>query len=92
MDKSTNDAGTIQTLLDRLNQFRLPRVLAIKDKVDAGNQLSDSELTFLQDVIEEARGNEKLLARNPQVHQIVTRLVSLYDEITRKALENEQKK
>ncbi len=84
------DAGTIQTLLDRLEKFRLPRALAIKQRVEDGEKLSEEDLEFLKRVLEEGRQIEPLLARHPEYQSLASRLVSLYDEITRKALENEQ--
>ncbi len=85
-----DDAGTIQTLLDRLEKFRLPRVLAIKRRVDDGEKLTEEDLEFLKHVLEEGRQIEPLLARHPEYQSLASRLVSLYDEISRKALENEQ--
>jgi hypothetical protein len=91
MVDSSNDAGTIQTLLERLNTWRLPRALAIKSRVDKGERLADQDLQFLKTVLEDARGNEQLGAKHPELHALISRLVGLYDEITKKALENEQK-
>ena len=44
MTQSTQDAGVIAALLDRLETLRLPRLLAIQEKVDAGEPLGDLEL------------------------------------------------
>ena len=41
-------------------------------------------------MLEEAQQVEPLLARHPEYQSLASRLVSLYGEITRKALENEQ--
>ena len=90
--KSDQDAGTIQALLERLQKFRLPRALDLKKRVDAGEPLNDEDMTFLKRVFEDAAGAQKLAARNPELQTLVVRLVGLYDEITKKALENEDRK
>jgi hypothetical protein len=92
MAKSDQDAGTIQALLERLQKFRLPRALDLKKRVDRGEKLTDEDMTFLQRVFEDAGGAQKVAARHPELQTLVVRLVALYDEITKKALENEERK
>ena len=90
MKESSQDLGTIQTLLDRLNNFRLPRALALKERVDAGGKLDDHDLAFLQRVFEDSQQVQALVARHPEYKSLTDRLISLYSHITSKALENEQ--
>jgi hypothetical protein len=86
-----DDAGTIQTMLDRLKNWRLPRALDIKKKVDQGGTLDGNDIQFLKTVFEDAGKAQSIAARHSELKTLVAKLTSLYAEITQKALENEQK-
>jgi hypothetical protein len=83
--------GTAYVLLMRLNNERLPRALALKEKVDRGERLSDYDKEYLKIVLREAGGVRRAANKLPEYHDLVRRMQSLYDEITSKALVNEQK-
>jgi hypothetical protein len=89
MKTSEYDRGVIQALLDRLNNQRLPRLLALKEKVDAGEALADEDLAFLSEVFEDAERAKPIFDRNPEYQALGARVVSLYSAIMKKALENE---
>jgi hypothetical protein len=90
MTDTPRDPGIIQVLLDRLNKQRLPRLLALKEKVDSGSRLDDVDLAFLNDALGNAHEIGPLVERNPQYQKLVAQVISLYKEITDKALENER--
>lgn len=84
-------AGVEQALLAKLERDTLPKTLAISRRVDAGEKLTDRDMAFLDDVLEGLRRDGPYVQRNPQWESLYNRLVDLYNGITRKALENEQR-
>lgn len=83
--------GTAYVLLMRLNNERLPRALEIKSIVDRGERLSEFDKDYLKRVLSEAGNVRRAANQLPEYRELVAKVNRLYDEITRKALENEQK-
>ncbi len=90
MSKPTKDTGMIVTLLDRFETQRLPRALALKEKVDGGATLDDYDLGFLEEVLSEATQLTGLIERNPEYSDLVGKAMSLYKSIVAKAAENDK--
>ncbi len=90
MSESSQDLGLITVLLKRLETQRLPRALALKERVDRGERLYDSDLAFLEEVFADTRQVKPFLDGYPQYQELAARMVNLYKEITDKALENEK--
>lgn len=84
------DDGIIVALAERFETQRLPRALALKDQVERGERLSEQDLKFLGQVFSEAGQLRTLLDRHPEWQPLVARIMSLYKEITERALANEQ--
>ena len=80
----------ITALLQRMEQQRLPRTLALKEKVDQGECLADFDITFLKEVFADANRIKTLIDKHPEYHNLVGHAVNLYYGITSKALENEK--
>jgi hypothetical protein len=89
MTTPSQDQGVIMALLDRLNNQRLPRLLRLKEKVDAGEPLADEDLEFLHEVFADADRAKPIIDRHPEYQNLIARVVHLYSDITAKALENE---
>jgi hypothetical protein len=89
MADPTQDAGTVQALLDRLVKVLLPQTLEIKERIDAGQRLSDVDLGFLKRMLEEIQQGQSVIARHPELYALESRLVTLYEDVVRKAVENE---
>jgi hypothetical protein len=90
MSASKKELGTIQAVLNRLNEERIPRALRLHSKVKSGERLSDQDMVFLQRVLEEANSMRSLVAEQPQYQPLLTRLTALYSGIVTAGLENEK--
>jgi hypothetical protein len=90
MSEETVDQGVIQAIVDRLEKLRLPMALELQDKVNKGETLNDLDLAFLEGVMNDARKISGMLDKYPAWQPLAARMVNLYNEITTKALENEQ--
>ena len=75
MSESTEDLGVITVLLERLETQRLPRALALKDKVDRGEVLDDFDLGFLNEVFADANSLRPLVAKHPEYEELAARMI-----------------
>jgi hypothetical protein len=87
----SRDKGVAQVLLVRLESERLPYALKLKAKVDRGERLTEYDTSFLKRVMQESGEARKLAAKLPEYQEVVNRMAQLYEEITRKGLENDKK-
>ena len=90
MTESSNDAGVLTVLMERLEKRRLPRALAIKEKVDRGERLEEWDTDYLKKIIADAQQALGLIDKYPNYQDLYARVADLYEDITRKALENEE--
>jgi hypothetical protein len=90
MSEDAADQGIIQAVVDRLEKLRLPMALELQEKVNRGETLNDLDLAFLENVLNDSRKIGGMLDKYPAWQPLAARMMSLYNEITTKALENEQ--
>ena len=90
MSEETENQGIIQVVVDRLEKQRLPAALELLEKVNNGEKLNDMELAFLDKVFQDAQNNRAMLEKYPAWQPLAARMISLYNEITTRALENEK--
>ena len=90
MTQESEDRGMAEVLLERLAKERLPRAIDLKEKVDAGARLDDMDIAFLERVFADIDDARPIVARHPEYNEIAARLIDLYEQITAKALKNEQ--
>ena len=92
MSEVSKEIGVIAVLAKRMVEERLPKALALKERVDRGDVLNELDIAFLEQVIADSGRIRPMMKDNPRVLEVAGRMVSLYKEITDKALENEKAK
>ena len=90
MSEETEDQGIIQVVIDRLEKIRLPVALQLQEKVNRGETLNELDLAFLDNVFQDTQKIKGMLDKYPVWQPLAARMIGLYNEITTKALENEQ--
>ena len=90
MSKAAEDIGVIVALVNRFTEQRLPKVIAVKERVELGGCLSEYDIKFLDEILKDANRIMPLVDKHPEWRPLASRAISLYQEITEKALENEK--
>ncbi|MBK5967230.1 MULTISPECIES: hypothetical protein [Thiorhodovibrio] len=89
MTDISKEEGVLLAIVERFEQFRLPRALEIKARVDHGEALTDTDITHLEQVMEDAESIKAYVDKRPEFGKLYARAVHLYKDITDKALANE---
>ena len=89
MAEISKDDGVITALLMRLKQQRIPRVLALQEKVSNGNILNEMDIDFLESVYHEARRCHEICKHRHEFDELFCKVTHFYNDVARKALENE---
>lgn len=92
MDQKEEDRATLTAIMERFTNWRYPRALEIKGRVEQGEMLSDADMQFLSRVFEAAQEVMPIIERNPEYQEIASKALALIHDITTLALENEQLK
>lgn len=90
MTEVSKELGVIAVLAKRMVEERLPKALALKERIDRGEKLNELDLLFLEQVVKDANQIRPVLKDDPRAMQVAGQMLQLYREITARALENEQ--
>ena len=88
---SSDELAVIYALIERFEKQRLPRLLDIKNRVDRGGVLTESDIHFMLEIADDAQRSKRLIDRHPEWHRFCAEVIHLFEEVTEKALENEEK-
>jgi len=91
MDQKEKDKGLIMVLLERFNKQRLPRALALKEKVDSGELLDDYDHKYIKELQKDSSEVMLIIERNPEYKDLAAKIINLWNEIVEKDIENQKK-
>ncbi len=92
MDTNIKDKVVLEALFERFEKQRLPRLLDIDKKLEQGSKLDNYDIEFLEEVFSDTKKNEHYLKNaDDELKEIFMKVLSLYKDITKKAMTNEKK-
>jgi hypothetical protein len=80
-----------ELILRDFEGYRLPRAIDLKQQVDAGEQLTESDIEFLEDMLRDIERSADLLELRPDLQVMRNCAAHLYDEIITQALQGERR-
>jgi hypothetical protein len=90
MEQSNKERCITMVVLEQFEKKTLPDALWIKDKVDKGGLLSEGDMEFLEQVLQDTAAIKHLIDSQPEWQTLYASAVKLYEDIIAKALENQQ--
>jgi len=90
MSKSIDDTGIFQVILARFEKQRLPRMVEIKQRLDAGDKLNEFELEYVSEAMHDAEALFPFVERHPEYQPLLSRVFHYYKIISDEALNNEK--
>ncbi len=82
--------GTYQVLVERFVERRLPTLMDIRARVDAGELLTEGDIEIMSRVIDRAGEFGRTVHEFPEAKPLIAKIIDLYEHITERALENEE--
>ena len=86
---SLEQKGVLEVVMQRFEKQRLPRIMDIKKMVDRGEVLCKLDIDFLEEVCRDTQQYKHFVDEHPEFQKLYASVAHLYDEIAKKALDNE---
>ena len=84
-----HQAGLLLVVVEDFSHHRFPRLQTLKAKVDNGEIFSEVDIEFMQESIDSALRTLPMTIHHKELQEFCSHVASLYNELTRKALDNE---
>lgn len=90
MDLQQHDTGIIIVLLQRFEKQRLPRIVAMEQRLDSGDNLREFDIDYLREALHDAKMLLPYLDRHQEYRPLFAKVMHYYKEISDTALSNEK--
>lgn len=91
-DHDLDDAGTSQVVIQRFLDKQLPLLLQWKEEMAEGKTLTTGEMELLDRMLHRADRLNRFVGEHEEYRELAGKIISLIDEITDEALDNEIQK
>jgi hypothetical protein len=89
MTQDERNAALVSAMLRHLNTRQLPKLFAMKERLDRGERVDPEDIRYIHDCLRHTLWVRYLCERHPDLRAICTHVTGLYKDITERALENE---
>lgn len=89
MDKAIEEEATLEALLQRFKDYRLPRAERMLDRVEAGQPLSDEDIQWLERVIADGHVAMPLVRAHHEYDRLLAGAMALFAKIIELGVANE---
>ena len=89
MTDAERDACRVSAILRHLNNQRLPKLLAMKERLNCGERVDQEDMRYLHDCARDTLWVRDLCEGQPALRAICNRVTQLFKDITEQALQNE---
>ncbi|WP_043739046.1 hypothetical protein [Thioalkalivibrio nitratireducens] len=89
MTEAEKEACLVSAVLRQLNNHRLPKLFAIRERLNRGGLMDPDDIRYLQASLHDTMQIRYLCEAHPDLSMLCTKVTNLHREITMRALENE---
>ena len=90
MQPELHKTGVVVILLERLENYCLPKALKIKEKVDQGGLLDEFDIDFMEEMFSEISESRLVIKRDHACERLAANMMQLYMQIADQAMQNEK--
>lgn len=90
MTDRDSDLGVLTALVNRFQEWQLPRAREIEARLDAGEKLTDEDLGFVRELLASAQEALPIAERNPDYKELAAQVIHYYLKLSTVIVDTER--